>query len=108
MKHISKRVRSGSSTSPKAATANPKWKWHYRVLLGLRDRLLQARSAQLHAAAEPLDAGVVDVAESATDEFDHDLALSRLSAEQDALYEVEEAIRRIENGSYGICEETGK
>ena len=108
MKHISKRVRSGSSTSPKAATANPKWKWHYRVLLGLRDRLLQARSAQLHAAAEPLDAGVVDVAESATDEFDHDLALSRLSTDQDALYEVEEAIRRIENGSYGICEETGK
>jgi RNA polymerase-binding transcription factor DksA len=31
-----------------------------------------------------------------------------LSTEQNALYEVEEAIRRIENGNYGICELTGK
>jgi RNA polymerase-binding transcription factor DksA len=27
-----------------------------------------------------------------------------LSKDQDALYEVEEALKRIENGSYGVCE----
>ena len=31
-----------------------------------------------------------------------------LSNEQDALNEIEEAIYRIKNGTYGICEETGK
>jgi RNA polymerase-binding transcription factor DksA len=50
----------------------------------------------------------MDLADSASDEFDHDLALSQLSGEQDVLYEVEEAIRRILAGTYGTCEETGE
>ena len=37
-------------------------------------------------------------ADSATDEFDHELALSRLSVDQDALYEVEAAMNRISEG----------
>ena len=47
-------------------------------------------------------------ADSATDEFDHDLALTRLSVEQDALYEINVALNRILNRSYGVCEETGR
>ena len=29
-----------------------------------------------------------------------------MSSEQDVLFEIDEAIRRIENGTYGICEMT--
>jgi RNA polymerase-binding protein DksA len=105
MKKPSKPAGTENSTSRKV---KPKWEWHYRILLGLRDRLLKARSEQLHEAAQPQELGAVDAAESAVDESDHDLALGKLSAEQDALYEVEEALRRIENDTYGICEETGK
>ena len=94
-----------SSTSPKAP---PKWAWHYRVLLKVRERLLRDRSEQLREAAEPLEPHSMDIADSATDEFDHNLALSRLSSGQDALYEVEEAIRRIRAGTYGTCEESGQ
>jgi hypothetical protein len=36
----------------------------------------------------------MDIADSATDEFDHDTALSRLSAEQDALFEIPNALPR--------------
>jgi len=50
----------------------------------------------------------MDEADSATDEFDHDLAWTQLSAEQNALYEVNNALQRILGGSYGLCEETGK
>jgi RNA polymerase-binding transcription factor DksA len=50
----------------------------------------------------------MDEADSATDEFDHDLALSQLSTERDALDEVNEALRRIAAGTYGICEESGQ
>jgi RNA polymerase-binding transcription factor DksA len=50
----------------------------------------------------------MDLADSATDEFDHDMAFSLLAHEQNALYEVNAAIRRIQDGTYGICEETGK
>ena len=85
-----------------------KWVWHYGVLLRLRDRLLNDRRRHLGQGAEPLDPHSMSLADSATDQFDHDLALSRLSAEQDALYEVEEALRRIADGTYGRCVETGK
>jgi len=48
------------------------------------------------------------MADAATDSFDRDFALSMASSEQDALYEVEEAIQRIHDRTYGICELTGK
>jgi hypothetical protein len=50
----------------------------------------------------------MDEADSATDEFDHDLALAQLSAKQNALYEVNQALKRLSDGRYGICEATGK
>jgi RNA polymerase-binding transcription factor DksA len=87
---------------------NPKWAWHYRVLIRLRDRLLKDRGEHLTEAAERLEPHSMHMADSAGDEFDHDLALSQLAAEQDALYEVEEAIHRILDGSYGGCEVSGK
>jgi RNA polymerase-binding transcription factor DksA len=34
--------------------------------------------------------------------------LSLLSQEQDALYEIEEALKRVDAGTYGICEMSGK
>ncbi|GDY19092.1 hypothetical protein LBMAG56_04370 [Verrucomicrobiota bacterium] len=91
-----------------AVPINPKWAWHQRVLLELRERLLKARGEQLSAAAEPLEGHSMNEADSASDEFDHNLALSELSAEQDALFEIEEALKRIANGSYGTCEETAR
>lgn len=85
-----------------------KWRWHYRVLVSLQDRLLGDRGVLLRVAAEPLEPHSLDDADSATDEFDHDLALAQLSAEQDALVEVNEALNRILDGTYGVCEETGE
>ncbi len=43
-----------------------------------------------------------------SDAYDRDFALSLLSQEQDALYEIEEALKRIEGGTYGMCEMSGK
>jgi RNA polymerase-binding transcription factor DksA len=48
------------------------------------------------------------MADAATDAFDRDFNLGVLSSEQDALYEIVEAMNRIRNGTYGICELTGK
>ena len=48
------------------------------------------------------------MADAATDTFNRDFNLGVLSSEQDALYEIDEAINRICNGTYGICELTGK
>jgi RNA polymerase-binding transcription factor DksA len=48
------------------------------------------------------------MADSGTDNFDRDFALSLLSSDQDAVYEIEEALKRIEKKTYGVCELTGK
>jgi RNA polymerase-binding transcription factor DksA len=87
---------------------NPKWASRYRALQDLRERLVKERNARLSQAAEPLESPSLSLADSATDEFDHDLALSQLSSEQDALFEVDEALKRILGGTYGFCEESGK
>jgi RNA polymerase-binding transcription factor DksA len=97
----------GSAQTGAVKRINPKWVWHYRVLLALRDRLLEERGERRSEAAQPLEPHSMDIADSATDEFDHDLALAELSAEQEALFEVDEALKRIQNGTYGVCEETG-
>jgi RNA polymerase-binding transcription factor DksA len=49
----------------------------------------------------------MDIADSATDAFDHDLALAFLSNDEHAIREIDAALQRINEGTYGICEETG-
>ena len=47
------------------------------------------------------------MADHGTDNFDRELALSLASSRQDSLYDIEDAIRRIDEGSYGACESCG-
>jgi DnaK suppressor protein len=48
------------------------------------------------------------LADAATDSFDRDLMLGLASFEQEVLYEIDQALKRIEDGTYGICELTGQ
>jgi RNA polymerase-binding transcription factor DksA len=97
----------GAAGKPAGAIPAP-WRWHYQVLQKLRDHLVDERAAGLAEAAEPIEPHSMDPADSATDEFDHALAVSLLSGEQDALYEVDAAMHRILDGTYGVCERTGR
>ncbi len=47
------------------------------------------------------------MAELGSGNFDQELTLSLLGSENDALDQIEAAIERIEDGSYGQCEECG-
>jgi len=85
-----------------------RWRAHYANLVELRERLVSEREAELAAAAEPIEARSLHQADSASDEFDRELALGLLSARQDALYEIDSALLRIREGTYGICEVTGR
>jgi len=86
---------------------DPRWEWYNRTLLRLRERLRAERRQHLALVADQLESHSMDVADSATDEYDHNLALAKLSAEQDALFEVEQALSRIRSGTYGVCEQSG-
>ena len=48
------------------------------------------------------------MAELGSDNFDQELTLSLLGSEKDALDQIADALGRIEDGSYGLCETCGK
>jgi DnaK suppressor protein len=83
-------------------------------LLQLRDSLLDSMAGVsgdiLRARAEGSEASAFGMhqADAGSDAYDRDFALSLLSQEQDALYEIEEALKRVDAGTYGICEMSGK
>jgi RNA polymerase-binding transcription factor DksA len=93
-----------------------KWKKYYDLLIKLREHVsdeinLHTADTLKHSSRE--DSGDISgygnhQADAGTDTFDRDFALSLVSNEQDALNEIEEAIMRIKDGSYGVCEVTGK
>ena len=79
-------------------------------LLDLRDDLVDAVSGMardtIRNAPEGSEASGSGQhqGDAGSDAYDRDFALSVLAKEQDALYEIEQALRRIASGSYGICE----
>ncbi len=86
----------------------PEWQKYYQHLLELRERLMNQMSGLAKESAEEMSSYSLHMADSGTDNFDRDFALSLLSSDQDAIYEIEEALKRIEKDTYGICELTGK
>ena len=83
-------------------------------LLQLRDGMLDSMNGvardSLRSRAEGSEASAFGMhqADAGSDAYDRDFALSLLSQEQDALYEIDEALKRVDLGSYGICEMSGK
>lgn len=86
----------------------PEWKKFQARLLELRDQLLKQRDGLARDSAQEMASYSLHMADSGTDNFDRDFALSLLSSDQDAIYEIDEALRRMERKSYGVCELTGK
>jgi DnaK suppressor protein len=83
-------------------------------LLALKDTLLDSMNGvakdSLRSRAEGSEASAFGMhqADAGSDAYDRDFALSLLSQEQDSLYEIDEALKRVEAGSYGVCEISGK
>ena len=92
----------------KPTKINPKWKSHYDRLSELRDRFIDQRGNLVKDASEETPNFSEHMADAGTDSYDRDFTLSLLSSEQSALYEIDAALKRIENGTYGVCEVTGE
>ncbi|MFA5262481.1 MAG: TraR/DksA C4-type zinc finger protein [Opitutaceae bacterium] len=93
-----------------------KYRRFYKLLIDLRDHLtgqLDQHTEETLKRSAKDDAGDLSsygqhMADAGTDTFDRDFALSLVSNEQEALSEIDAAIKRIKIGTYGICEVTGK
>ena len=93
-----------------------KYRRYYRLLLELRQHVLtqlgeHTEETLLKSAKD--DSGDLSgygqhMADAGTDTFDRDFALSLVSSEQEALAEIDAAIKRVHGGTYGVCELTAK
>jgi RNA polymerase-binding transcription factor DksA len=93
---------------PDLKKVKPEWQKFYVNLLELREQLVKQMNGLAEESAQELAGYSLHMADSGTDNFDRDFALSLLSSDQDAVYEIEEALKRIERKTYGVCELTGK
>ncbi len=98
----------------KTRRLNPWLKNQQMRLLALKDTLLDSMTGVArdnlrsgHDAHETSAHGLHQ-ADAGSDAYDRDFALSLLSQEQDALFEIDEALKRIAKGTYGVCEMSGK
>ena len=81
-------------------------------LLDLRDSLVSQMNGVARETLRGGESGEsafgMHQADAGSDSYDRDFALNLLSQEQDALYEIDEALKRIESGTYGFCEVSGE
>ncbi|MFO1523802.1 MAG: TraR/DksA C4-type zinc finger protein [Kiritimatiellia bacterium] len=108
--------RSSSDSLDNSKHFTPKELESFRLLLlNTRDRMVDEisflvgdnlnRSAR--DAAGDLSHYSIHMADQGTDNFDREFALNLASGEQDLLYEIDEALARVQNKTYGMCEMTG-
>lgn len=83
-------------------------------LLQLKDELLDSMNGvgrdTLRSRAEGSEASAfgMHTGDAGSDAYDRDFALSLLSQERDSLFEIDAALKKIKDGTYGICEISGK
>ncbi len=104
----------GGSTNGADSKLSPFLKKQKERLLALRDSMLDsmegmaADNLRTRSEGSETSAFGMHQGDAGSDAYDRDFALSMLSQEQDALYEIDEALKRIDVGNYGTCEMSGK
>lgn len=89
---------------------------YYKALMKIRSEVadgLDRHSKETLLRSNREDSGDLasfgqHLADASSESYERDFALSQVSSEQEALYEIDQAIQRIKDGSYGVCEITGQ
>jgi RNA polymerase-binding transcription factor DksA len=105
---------------PKASTADvlgvsfgvwkvdPRWEEEHRALSELRSSIVSRRKRLVAQAALDMGTPAQSLEDAGADDHDRDFALGMASSDQEVLYEIEHALNRIREGTYGVCELTGR
>ncbi len=87
---------------------NPLQREYFRhKLLGWRDELVRESSQTLHQLQED-NTAEADIADRASRETDRSLELRTRDRARKLISKIDEALQRIEDGTYGYCEETNE
>ena len=90
-----------------ATKPKKKWKEISDILQQMKDNTLREINKALKNGAETLTVGEPsgDIYDQASSERDRELGLILGDREREKLHSIDEALLRIEEGEYGICEE---
>ena len=56
-------------------------------------------------ASGDLSAYTVHMADMAADTYERELSMNIVSSEQELLYQIDDALKRLDDGSFGICQQ---
>ena len=59
-------------------------------------------------ASGDLSAYTVHMADMSADTYDRELSMNIVSSEQEVLYQIDDALKRIEEGAFGVCQQCSK
>jgi DnaK suppressor protein len=83
-----------------------------KVLLGKRETIVREAKAEISKYISGENRQLVDTALDEGDwavvDISEDINLRRLDAHRKALHDIDESLRKIKEGTYGICEECGE
>ncbi len=98
-RNVSKRVSSGTAAGKLSASEKKALR---KMLLDLRERLARQINALKDDSLtrEPVD----NTVEDGTDAFDRQLSLNLVSSGRDVILDIDEALRKLEENTYGLCE----
>ena len=88
---------------------NAKMKEYFRLkLINWKKELLKESSLTLNNLQNDENTSKPDITDRATEEIERSFELRTRDRERKLISKIEAAIKRIENGNYGYCEETGE
>ncbi|MBU0801072.1 MAG: RNA polymerase-binding protein DksA [Alphaproteobacteria bacterium] len=88
---------------------NPVMREFFRLrLIAWREELLRESTETIHNTLQSTELQKPDMADRAAAETDHALELRTRDRERKLISKINEALLRIEDSSYGYCEETGE
>ncbi|MES2729288.1 MAG: RNA polymerase-binding protein DksA [Pseudomonadota bacterium] len=91
------------------AFMNPVMLEYFRQkLIKWREELLHGSSETIRNTLQGTELNKPDLTDRASEETDHALELRTRDRERKLILKINEALERIEDGSYGYCEETGE
>lgn len=113
------RTSRSAPSKPKAAKKLTKreLKQYEKLLWELRDRISEEMNFlsgdNVSGSAKNGNGGDInrnggDAGDQGSANFDREFALTLLSSESDVIYEIDQALQRIKDGTYGICEMSGQ
>ena len=98
-----------------ASLTKQQLKEFHRALMQERAKFAgEIRAITKEASKNPRDASgdlsayTVHMADMSADTYERELSINMASSEQKVLYQIDDALKRFDEGAYGICQECGK